>query len=193
MIRVTFGGNLEFIRDAIHINKLNEVYVDMSYHYGGDIPDNVYLFDTGIPYMKKVDSIEYGSFDPEVINRRVRIARAMRYILGRHKDEDVMFIDSDVLIRKVDRLDNIDKHKPFTICIMAKAKPLPFIVKFCSSTNIFIPSSYVGYAIDLLSTYEEDLRYLISPIDVYLNENLHSATVSLPNVCHFVLGAWRCT
>ena len=116
-------------------------------------------------------------------NRRIRIAMMIREIVKTIND-NIIFVDSDVLIKDIKKLDGLDR--PATIPIPAKAKPFEYIFIFTMSTNFYLPSSYRPLLKNALDEYLEKNLFIFEPVDLYIHRKLGSITFQLSGVCHYV-------
>jgi len=99
MVRiVTFLGKAQYLKEAIEKNKITDVFIDRSYtigevYYAKGV--NYHYMDTGI---KPSENCEI-----ETINRRIRIVKMVREIISKI-DDNIFFIDSDVIIDDIENL-----------------------------------------------------------------------------------------
>jgi hypothetical protein len=130
---VTFLGKARYLKEVIEVNKLTDVFVDRSY-----IEDELYYAPNGVQYHFLNTGVKY---DPpnEMYNRRVRIATMIREIV-KTIDNNIIFVDSDVLAKDVRKLDGLDR--PAVFPIPAKNKPFENIFVFYWSTNFYLPQNY---------------------------------------------------
>jgi len=128
-----------------------------------------------------------------MINRRVRIARMLKVILTQI-NEDILFIDSDVIINNIQSVIEQLIHigKPTAICIPAKAKPASFIFDFCKSTNFYLPLDYKQQLENALNAYMEYSLYVNHPVDLYIHQSLQSGMLRVKGVCHYIDGVKYC-
>jgi len=221
---ITFLGNATFLKEIIEKNSLTDVYIDKSYIYvnleaTNDYGNKLYVkvfknpteielpykdkvtyhfVDTGIKPNSKQDnliySIEADQYVIEMINRRVRIAKMLRAILDKTND-DIMFIDSDIVINNIkDVIEKLKKTgKPTAICISAVAKPYNFIVDFCYSANFYLPFAWRSKLQSVLETYIKDSLYVKNPVDIFIHTQIQSQILHISGVCHYINGQKYCT
>ena len=183
MTRITtFLGKAKYLREVIEKNKITDVFIDKSYTIGEVYYDRrvkYYYVDTGI---KPSDNNEI-----ETINRRIRIAKMLKEIVSRIND-NIFFVDSDVVIYNIDNLLNLFENVdvPTTIAIPAKAKPSNFIMTFFLSTNFYLPSSWRPKLREVLDNYLSNSLYTTNPVDIYIHTQLQSRTLYINGVCHYI-------
>ena len=129
---VTFLGKAKYLKEVIETNGITDVFVDNSY-----IEGELYYAPSGGQYHYLNTGVKY---DPqnEMYNRRIRIATMIREI-AKTIDDNIIFVDSDVLAKDVRKLDGLDR--PAVFPIPAKNKPFENIFVFYWSTNFFLPQS----------------------------------------------------
>jgi len=174
---VTFLGKAKYLKEVIEVNKLTDVFVDRSY-----IEGELYYAPSGVQYHFLNTGVKY---DPpnEMYNRRVRIATMIREIV-KTIDDNIIFVDSDVLAKDVRKLDGLDR--PAVFPIPAKNKPFENIFVFYWSTNFFLPQSYRPLLKSALDEYLEKNLYRFEPVDLYIHRKIGSVTFWLPSVCHYI-------
>ena len=174
---VTFLGKAKYLKEVIETNGITDVFVDRSY-----IEDELYYAPSGVRYHFLNTGVKY---DPpnEMYNRRIRIAMMIREIV-KTVDDNIIFVDSDVLAKDVRKLDGLDR--PAVFPIPAKAKPFEYIFVFYWSTNFYIPQSYRLLLKSALDEYLQNNLYLFEPVDLYIHRKLGSITFWLPGVCHYI-------
>ena len=174
---VTFLGKAKYLKEVIEVNKLTDVFVDRSY-----IEGELYYAPSGVRYYFLNTGVKY---DPpnEMYNRRMRIAIMIREIV-KTIDDNIIFIESDVLAKDVRKLDGLDR--PAVIPIPAKAKPFEYIIVFDKSTNFYLPSNYRPLLKSALDEYLEKKLYVFEPVDIYIHRKIGSVTFRLPGVCHYI-------
>ena len=214
---VTFLGNATFLKEIIEKNRLTDIYIDKSYIYINLNATNVYIdrlyvqvfikpteielmykdkvtyhfVDTGIKPNSKQDNLAYPSVEDqyiiEMINRRVRIAKMLRVILDQ-TDDDIMFIDSDIVIDNIeDVIDKLRKTgKPTTVCIPVVAKPYEVIVDYCYSTNFYLPITWKSKLQSILETYIKDSLYISNPVGVFIHRLMSSEKMQIEGVYHHI-------
>jgi hypothetical protein len=185
---VTFLGKAQYLKEAIEKNKLTDVFIDKSYTIGEVYYDkrvNYYYVDTGI---KPSDNYEV-----ETINRRIRIAKMIREIITKI-DDNILFLDSDVIINDIDGVLKLFENAdvPTTIAIIAKAKPTSFIVTFFLSTNFYLPLTWKPKLREVLDNYLNNSLYTTNPVDIYIHTQLQSKTLTVNGVCHYIDGLKYC-
>lgn len=147
--------------------------------------------DTGIKHNTRQDNLLYPlGTDPyalEMINRRVRIAKMITLILSQI-DDDIMFIDSDVIINNIDDVLTQLKNtgKPTTVCIPAVAKPYNFIIDFCHSTNFYLPLTWKPQLENAVETYMRNSMYVNNPVDIFIHRSISSEKLEVKGVCHYI-------
>jgi len=174
---VTFLGKAKYLKEVIETDGITDVFVDRSY-----IDSELYFAPSGVQYHFLDTGIKY---DPphELTNRRVRIAIMIREIV-KTIDDNIIFVDSDVLAKDVRKLDGLDK--PAVFPIPAKAKPFEHIIMFDRSTNFYLPRSYRQLLKSTLDEYLETNLYIYEPVDLYIHRKIGSVTFWLPGVCHYI-------
>jgi len=174
---VTFLGKAKYLKEVIETNKVTDVFVDKSF-----IEGELYYAPNGVQYHFLNTEIKY---DPpnEMYNRRMRIAIMITEIV-KTIDDNIIFVDSDVLVKDIMKLDGLDR--PTVIPIPAKAKPFEYIITFTMSTNFYLPSSYRPLLKNVLDDYLEKNLYIFEPVDLYIHRKLGSVTFWLPGVCHYI-------
>lgn len=180
---VTFAGNLTYIDEIIKKNKVTDIYIDKSFNYGrNSIPPNAKIVDTGIP----------SSFT-ETENRRIRIGKMLLFILNDIND-DIFFVDSDVIIENVDNLLQIlQKTQNVTpLCIPALLKPFNILGEFCYPTTFYMPKDKHDTVVNVIREYLANKRYITDPIDIYLHSRIGSKPTRYPSVCHYIRGEKIC-
>ena len=189
MVRiVTFLGKAQYLKEAIEKNKMTDVFIDRSYTIG----EVYYAKEVNYHYINtEIKPSE--NYETEVINRRIRIAKMMREIISKI-DDNIFFIDSDVMI---DDIENLLKHfenvnVPTVIAIPAKAKPTSFIITFFLSTNFYLPLSWKPRLREILDNYLNNSLYTIHPVDIYIHTQLQSQTLYVKGVCHYIDGTKVC-
>jgi len=185
---VTFLGKAQYLKEAIEKNRLTDVFIDKSYVIGEIYHDNrvnYHYVDTGI----KPSSSE----GIEIINRRIRIAKMIKEIILKI-DDNILFLDSDVVINNIEnllkQLENV--NIPTTIAIPAKAKPLNFIVTFFLSTNFYLPLSWKPKLEKIVNDYLYNSLFMNNPVDIYIHTKLRSKILNLNGVCHYIDGLKIC-
>ncbi|MEM3290446.1 MAG: hypothetical protein QW046_02920 [Candidatus Micrarchaeaceae archaeon] len=126
--------------------------------------------------------VESGVYGDGKFERRLRIRNMMERIT-RDIDDDIFFIDSDVIIPGAR---GFYSSKPVSFCTKAICKDCKEgedIIDWCQTTNIFLPRSYRPILLDALSRYR-----LEDAIDMYINHELHSAFISVPGTVHYING-----
>jgi hypothetical protein len=118
--------------------------------------------------------------------RRYRIAYMLREIFSRVND-DLLLVDSDVYI-PVQVLDS----KIYTFCIPARYKPSDDVNLFCMSTNLFIPSSFLKFARDVMNEYLKNGIWRNYYVDIYLYSKLLPIMKVIPGTCHYINGKKYC-
>jgi len=189
MVRiVTFLGKAQYLKEVIEKNRLTDVFIDKSYTIGEVYyvrGVNYHYVDTGIKPSN--------DYETEIINRRIRIAKMLKEIVSRI-DDNILFLDSDVVINDMENLlkkfEKIDV--PTTIAIPAKAKPSSFIITFFLSTNFYLPSSWEPKLREVLNTYLNNSLYITNPVDIYIHTQLKSQTLYMNRVCHYIDGVKIC-
>jgi len=189
MVRiVTFLGKTQYLKEAIEKNKLTDVFIDRSYtigevYYAKGV--NYHYMDTGIKPSE--------NYEVETINRRIRIAKMIREIISKI-DDNIFFIDSDVIIDYIENLLKIFKNVdvPITVAIPAKAKPTSFIITFFLSTNFYLPLSWKPRLREVLDNYLNNSLYTIHPVDIYIHTQLQSQTLYVKGICHYIDGEKFC-
>ena len=183
MVRiVTFLGKTQYLKEAIEKNKLTDVFIDRSYTIGEVYYTkgvNFHYMDTGIKPSE--------NYEIETINRRIRIAKMLREIISKI-DENILFLDSDVIIDDIENLLKIFKNVdvPIVVAIPAKAKPISFIITFFLSTNFYLPLSWKPRLREVLENYLNNSLYIIYPVDIYIHTQLQSKTLYVKGVCHYI-------
>jgi len=183
MVRiVTFLGKAKYLREAIEKNRLTDVFVDKSYIIGELYYDrrvNYHYVDTGI----KPSSSE----ETEMINRRIRIAKMVKEIITKIND-DILFLDSDVIINDIDYVLKQFENAtvPTTIAIPARAKPTNFIIIFFQSTNFYLPLAWKPKLKEVLNNYLNNSLYTTNPVDIFIHNQLQSKTIYVNGVCHYI-------
>jgi len=174
---VTFLGKAKYLKEVIETNGVTDVFVDRSY-----IEGELYYAPRGVQYHFLNTGIRY---DPpnEMNNRRVRIAMIIREIV-KTVDDNIIFVDSDVLAKDIRKLDGLDR--PAVIPIPAKAKPFEYIFVFDRSTNFYLPWGYRQLLKTALDEYLEKNLYIYEPVDLYIHRKIGSITFRLPGVCHYI-------
>jgi hypothetical protein len=186
---VTFLGNARYLKEAIQENKLTDVFVDKSYTIGEVYYDkrvNYHYVDTGIKLSE--------DNQVEMINRRIRIAKMIREIISKMND-DILFLDSDVIVYGIDnllrQLGNVDV--PTSIAIQAKAKPTDFVVLFFLSTNFYLPLKWKPKLENIINDYLNNSLYTHNPVDIFIHNQLQSQILRIAGVCHYINGLKFCT
>jgi len=179
---VTFLGKAQYLKEAIEKNKLTDVFIDKSYTIGEVYYDkrvNYHYVDTGI----KPNS----SDGVEMINRRIRIAKMLREVISKI-DDNILFLDSDVIVNDMKNLLERFKNEGMltTIPIPAKAKPSNFIVTFFLSTNFYMPLTWKPRLKDVLENYLNNQLYKTNPVDIYIHTELRSKVMNVRGVCHYI-------
>jgi vacuolar-type H+-ATPase subunit F/Vma7 len=185
---VTFLGKAQYLKEAIEKNRITDVFIDRSYTIGEVYYKrgvNYHYMDTGIKPSENCET--------EVINRRIRIAKMIREIISKI-DDNIFFIDSDVII---DDIENLLKHfenvnVPTVIAIPAKAKPTSFMITFFLSTNFYLPLSWKPRLREVLDNYLNNSLYTTNPVDIYIHTQLQSQTLYVKGVCHYIDGTKVC-
>ncbi len=174
---VTFLGKAKYLKEVIETNKLTDVFVDRSY-----IEGELYYAPNGVQYHFINTGVKY---DPpnEMYNRRVRIATMIREIV-KTIDDNIIFVDSDVLANNVRKLDGL--NRPAVFPIPAKNKPFQNIFIFYWSTNFYLPQNCRPLLKSALDEYLEKNLYRFEPVDLYIHRKLWSTTFWLPGVCHYI-------
>ena len=225
-VTVTFFGKADYLDVVIPKNEIDTVIVDLSYVYVKDKPiSNPYelvtalrekygvtaiTFESGLPYGVRSDSYFYPVGDPEMINRRIRIAKALSLVGamppqplvgdtpsgGTTPPHGVIIFDSDVFVNDVSALQKI-RHMlsqgiSFSICIPAVIKPFRYIDIFCKSTNMALTQRDVERLNDILNDYIRSGLYVVKPVDVYIAEKLGLQQLLIDNVCHYINGVPYC-
>jgi len=164
---VTFGGNF------CHFPLMNYdmVFVDNSFIQCPErvSNSNVIYLDSGV----KEDMIEA---------RRYRIAYMLREIFSRVND-DLLLVDSDVYIPPISI-----EGAVYTFCIPARAKPSDNVILFCMSTNLFIPSSFLKFARDVMDEYLKKEVWKNYYVDIYLHSKLIPVMKAIPGTYHYMNG-----
>ena len=156
-----------------------------------------HFIDTRIKPNSKQDVLLYplqpDQYIIEMLNRRVRIAKMLATILSQ-TDDDIMFIDSDVIIDNIEGVIGKLKNtgKPTTVCIPAMAKPYFLIIDFCYSTNFYLPMTWKSQLENALSTYMRNHLYVNNPVDIFIHNSMSSQTLQVKGVCHYVDGSKYC-
>jgi len=214
---VTFLGNATFLKEVIEKNRLTDIYIDKSYIYVNLNATNVYIdrlhvqvfvkpneielpykdkvtyhfVDTDIKPNSKQDNLLYPHTEDqyiiEMMNRRVRIARMLKAILDQ-TDDDIMFIDSDIVIDNIeDIIDKLKKTgKPTTVCIPVVAEPYEVIIDYCYSTNFYLPVTWKPKLQSILETYIKDSLYISNPVDVFIHRLMSSQKMQIERVYHYI-------
>ncbi|CAJ31607.1 hypothetical protein AFV6_gp53 [Betalipothrixvirus pozzuoliense] len=164
---VTFGGNFCYFP----LMNYDIVFVDDDYNQCLERIDH--------PNIIHVSS---GVSDDSWESRRYRIAFILREIFSRVND-DLFLVDSDVYIPPVELPRNI-----YSFCIPARAKPSDDVILFCMSTNLFIPSSFLKFARDVMDDYLKNELYRTHFVDIYLSSRLIPIMKVIPGTYHFVNG-----
>jgi hypothetical protein len=174
---VTFLGKAKYLKEVIETNKLTDVFVDRSY-----IEGELYYAPNGVQYHFINTGVKY---DPpnEMYNRRVRIATMIREIV-KTIDDNIIFVDSDVLANNVRKLDGL--NRPAVFPIPAKNKPFQNIFIFYWSTNFYLPQNCRPLLKSALDEYLEKNLYRFEPVDLYIHRKIWSVTFWLPGVCHYI-------
>jgi len=174
---VTFLGKAKYLKEVIETNGITDVFVDKSY-----IEGELYYASNGVKYHFLNTGIRY---DPpnEMYNRRMRIAIMIREIV-KMIDDNIIFVDSDVLAKDVRKLEG--SNIPTTIAIPAKNKPFENIFVFDRSTNFYLPRSYRPLLKTTLDEYLEKNLYRLEPVDLFIHRKIGSTTFWLPGVCHYI-------
>jgi len=174
---VTFLGKAKYLKEVIETNGITDVFVDRWY-----IEGELYYAPSGVRYHFLDTGIRY---DPprELTNRRMRIAIMIREIV-KTIDDNIIFVDSDVLAKDVRKMDGLDR--PVVFPIPAKAKPFEHVIVFDRSTNFYLPRSYRQLLRTALDEYLEKNLYIYEPVDLYIHRKLGSTTFWLPGVCHYI-------
>jgi hypothetical protein len=174
---VTFLGKAKYLKEVIETNGITDVFVDRSY-----IDGDLYHAPNGVQYHFLDTGVKY---DPphEMYNRRIRIATMIREIV-KTIDDNIIFVDSDVLAKDVRKLDGLDR--PAVFPIPAKNKPFENIFVFDRSTNFYLPQSYRPVLKNALDEYLEKNLYIFEPVDLYIHRKIGSITVWFPGVCHYI-------
>jgi len=189
MVRiVTFLGKAQYLKEVIEKNRITDVFIDRSYtigevyYYKGV---NYHYIDTGIKPSE--------NYEIETINRRIRIAKMIREIISEIGD-NILFLDSDVVIDDIENLLKIFKNLdvPIVVAIPAKAKPTSFIITFFLSTNFYLPLSWKPRLREILDNYLNNSLYTIHPVDIYIHTQLQSQSVYIKGVCHYIDGTKVC-
>jgi hypothetical protein len=183
MVRIaTFLGKAQYLKEAIEKNMLTDVFIDKSYiigevYYTKGV--NYHYVDTGI---KPSDS-----YETETINRRIRIAKMLREIISKI-DDNILFLDSDVIIDDIENLLKMFKNVdvPTVIAIPAKAKPSSFIITFFLSTNFYLPLTWKLRLREVLDNYLNNSLYTTNPVDIYIHTQLQSRTLFIKGICHYI-------
>jgi hypothetical protein len=150
--------------------KYDMVFVDDSFVQCPEkVPSNAIHLDSGI----KEDTWEA---------RRYRIAYMLREIFSRVND-DLLLVDSDVYIPPISIGGSI-----YTFCIPARAKPSNDVTLFCMSTNLFIPSSFLKFARDVMDEYLKNEIWKNYYVDIYLYSKLLPIVKILPGTYHYING-----
>jgi vacuolar-type H+-ATPase subunit F/Vma7 len=189
MVRiVTFLGKAQYLKEVIEKNMLTDVFIDKSYiigevYYTKGV--NYHYIDTGIKPSE--------NYEIETINRRIRIAKMIKEIIS-EIDNNILFLDSDVIIDDIENLLKIFKNLdvPIVITIPAKAKPTSFIITFFLSTNFYLPLSWKPRLREILDNYLNNSLYTIHPVDIYIHTQLQSQTLYVKGVCHYIDGTKVC-
>jgi len=174
---VTFLGKAKYLKEVIETNGITDVFVDRSY-----IEGELYYAPNGVQYHFLNTGVKY---DPpnEMYNRRIRIATMIREIV-KTIDDNITFVDSDVLAKDVRKLDGLDR--PAVFPIPAKNKPFENIFVFYWSTNFYLPQSYRPLLKSSLDEYLQNDLYIFEPVDLYIHRKIRSVTFWLPGVCHYI-------
>ena len=174
---VTFLGKAKYLKEVIEVDKLTDVFVDKSY-----IEGELYYAPNDVQYHFLNTGVKY---DPpnEMYNRRIRIATMIREIV-KTIDDNIIFVDSDVLVKDVRKLDRLDR--PAVFPIPAKNKPFENIFVFYWSTNFYLPRSYREVLKGALDEYLQNNLYIFEPVDLYIHRKIGSVTFWLPGVCHYI-------
>jgi hypothetical protein len=174
---VTFLGNAKYLKEVIETNGITDVFMDRSY-----IEGELYYAPNGVQYHFLNTGIKY---DPpnEMYNRRIRIAMIIREIV-KTIDDNIIFVDSDVLVKDIRKLDGLDR--PAVIPIPAKNKPFENIFVFDRSTNFYLPHRYRQLLKNALDEYLERSLYIFEPVDLYIHRKIGSVTFWLSGVCHYI-------
>jgi len=189
MVRiVTFLGKAQYLKEAIEKNRITDVFIDRSYIIGEVYYTkavNYHYMDTGIKPSE--------NYEIETINRRIRIAKMIREIISKI-DDNILFLDSDVIIDDVENLFKIFKNVdvPTVIAIPAKAKPTSFIITFFLSTNFYLPLSWKPRLREIIDNYLNNSLYTTNPVDIYIHTQLQSQTLYVKGVCHYIDGTKVC-
>jgi len=185
---VTFLGKAQYLKEVIEKNKLTDVFIDRSYTIGEVCyvkGVNYHYVDTGLKLSK--------DYQTEIINRRIRIAKMIKEIILKI-DDNILFLDSDVVINNIEnllkQLENVNITT--TIAIPAKAKPLNFIVTFFLSTNFYLPLPWKPKLEKVLNDYLNNSLYINNPVDIYIHTQLQSRILNLNGVCHYIDGLKIC-
>jgi len=185
---VTFLGKAQYLKEAIEKNKLTDIFIDKSYaigevYYNSRV--NYHYVDTGIRPSENEEV--------EMINRRIRIAKMIKEIISRIND-DILFLDSDVIISDIQnllkQLENV--NVPTTIAIPARAKPTNFIVIFFQSTNFYLPLLWKPKLREVLDEYLNNSLYTTNPVDIFIHNQLQSQRLYINGVCHYINGLKYC-
>jgi len=174
---VTFLGKAKYLKEVIERNGITDVFVDNSY-----IEGELYYAPSGVQYHYLNTGVKYNPQN-EMYNRRIRIAIMIREIV-KTIDNNIIFVDSDVLAKDVRKLDGLDR--PAVFPIPAKNKPFENIFVFYWSTNFFLPQSYRPLLKSALDEYLEKNLYRFEPVDLYIHRKIGSFTFWLPGVCHYI-------
>jgi len=179
---VTFLGKAGYLKEVIEKNKLTDVFVDRSYIIGELYYDNrvnYHYVDTGIKPSN--------SDETETINRRIRIAKMLKEIISKI-DDNILFLDSDVIINDIDYVlkQFEDTDVPTVIAIPAKAKPTNFVILFFLSTNFYLPLTWKPKLEEVLNEYLNNSLYIDNPVDIYIHTQLQSRTLQISGVCHYI-------
>jgi hypothetical protein len=175
MVIVSFCGNCTYVG----MNDSEIVVVDKSYNYGlpSSITKRIVYYDTGIAYGGN-----------ETVNRRLRIAKLMLFSLKVVGETDVVFLDADV---NIPGLKNLNLNRiPTSFCIPAvnKNSELREIIRFCYSTNLYIPLEYRHNLEHALSEYLSKGLAVSYPIDIYINDKLNTQKLYIDGTVHYIDG-----
>ena len=106
---VSFMGNATYIKEVAVKNKLSDVYIDLSYVYNSQGKTFQFLSMSDVEALKNElvshgvnvvvtdTGIKYNGEQFEMHNRRLRIAK-MIYKIANDIDDDILFVDSDVIL-----------------------------------------------------------------------------------------------
>jgi len=152
--------------------------------------DMVFVDDSFIQCPERVPSnaihLNSGVKDDTWEARRYRIAYMLREIFSRVND-DLFLVDSDVYIPM-----QVFDNKIYTFCIPARYKPSDDVSLFCMSTNLFIPSSFLKFARDVMDEYLKNEVWRTYYVDIYLHSKLLPIAKTVPGTCHYINGKKYC-